>query len=90
MRPESAATKCAVRHVLAGKSGVRRAAMIFGIARSTLQRALKRRKKEAQCPHCYGAGFVEVTFDFSEMEDIRVECSACRRKAKCVESDLRY
>ena len=47
MRPESAATAGAVRHVMAGKSGVRHAAIIFGIARSTLQRALKRRKKEA-------------------------------------------
>lgn len=52
MRPESAATRCAVRHVLAGKSGVRHAAMIFGIARSTLQRALKRRRAEALRPRC--------------------------------------
>lgn len=48
MRPESAATTCAVRHVLAGKSGVRKAAKIFGLARTTVQRAIKRRKKEAE------------------------------------------
>ena len=46
MRPESAATAGAVRHVLAGKSGVRKAAKIFGLARTTVQRALKKRRAE--------------------------------------------
>lgn len=78
MRPESTATAAAVHKVVSHEWKISQAARYFGISRSTLQRALKRRKKETQCTHCYGAGYVEVTFDFSDLDDIRVECPACR------------
>lgn len=50
MRPESALTAAAVHKVVSHEWKIRFAARYFGIARSTLQKALKRRKKEADAP----------------------------------------
>lgn len=48
MRPESALTASAVHKVESHEWKISQAARYFGISRSTLQRAIKRRKKEAE------------------------------------------